>query len=414
MLLNRAPTLHRLGIQAFEPVLVEGKAIQIHPLVCTAFNADFDGDQMAVHLPLSAEAQAETRVLMLSANNILSPASRSPDRHAARRTWSSAPTTSPPAVEGAKGEGRVFRHLWEVLRALDEGSLDLHAADQAASVRPRRRTATGDGDSSPRRVACCSRRPCRPTTRRASATSTSRHAQAGHGPRRRAPLRELPQGRGGRGPRRHQEPLLPLRRAVGPHHLDRRRQDAGREEGPARAITRRKRTRSRTSSAGASSPTASAGSRRSASGPRPPTRSREAMEKGLKAEVFNPIDMMVGSGARGNMMQVRQIAGMRGLVANPRGDMIPRPIKSNFREGLDDARVLHRHAGRPQGPGRHRPADRRLRLPHPPPGRRRPGAHHPRRTTAAPPLGIWVENIDAGHRRAAQLPRDASSTAGRC
>ncbi len=74
VLLNRAPTLHRLGIQAFEPVLVEGKAIQIHPLVCTAFNADFDGDQMAVHVPLSAEAQAEARVLMLSTNNILSPA----------------------------------------------------------------------------------------------------------------------------------------------------------------------------------------------------------------------------------------------------------------------------------------------------------------------------------------------------
>src|SRR5437868_7764291 len=75
VLLNRAPTLHRLGIQAFEPTLVEGKAIQVHPLVCHAFNADFDGDQMAVHVPLSAEAQAEARLLMLSANNILSPAS---------------------------------------------------------------------------------------------------------------------------------------------------------------------------------------------------------------------------------------------------------------------------------------------------------------------------------------------------
>ena len=74
VLLNRAPTLHRLGIQAFEPILVEGKAIRIHPLVCTAFNADFDGDQMAVHLPLSAEAQAEARILMLSVNNIKSPA----------------------------------------------------------------------------------------------------------------------------------------------------------------------------------------------------------------------------------------------------------------------------------------------------------------------------------------------------
>ena len=78
VLLNRAPTLHRLGIQAFEPVLVEGKAIQVHPLVCHAFNADFDGDQMAVHLPLSAEAQAEARILMLSSNNILSPAHGAP------------------------------------------------------------------------------------------------------------------------------------------------------------------------------------------------------------------------------------------------------------------------------------------------------------------------------------------------
>jgi DNA-directed RNA polymerase subunit beta' len=78
VLLNRAPTLHRLGIQAFEPQLIEGKAIQIHPLVCTAFNADFDGDQMAVHVPLSAEAQAEARILMLSSNNILSPASGRP------------------------------------------------------------------------------------------------------------------------------------------------------------------------------------------------------------------------------------------------------------------------------------------------------------------------------------------------
>jgi len=78
VLLNRAPTLHRLGIQAFEPILIEGKAIQLHPLVCTAFNADFDGDQMAVHVPLSIEAQVESRVLMMSTNNILSPANGKP------------------------------------------------------------------------------------------------------------------------------------------------------------------------------------------------------------------------------------------------------------------------------------------------------------------------------------------------
>jgi DNA-directed RNA polymerase subunit beta' len=94
VLLNRAPTLHRLGIQAFEPVLVEGKAVQIHPLVCEAFNADFDGDQMAVHLPLSAEAQAEARILMLSSNNVLSPASGRPIVTPSR-TWSSGSTTCP-------------------------------------------------------------------------------------------------------------------------------------------------------------------------------------------------------------------------------------------------------------------------------------------------------------------------------
>src|SRR6187399_975452 len=126
VLLNRAPTLHRLGIQAFEPVLVEGKAIQIHPLVCFAFNADFDGDQMAVHLPLSAEAQAEARVLMLSANNILSPASGRPIVTPSQDLIIGGYYLTE-QVDGAKGEGRVFRHLWEAIRAYDEGSLELHA-----------------------------------------------------------------------------------------------------------------------------------------------------------------------------------------------------------------------------------------------------------------------------------------------
>src|SRR5207237_9203177 len=126
VLLNRAPTLHRLGIQAFEPQLVEGKAIQIHPLVCTAFNADFDGDQMAVHLPLSAEAQAEARILMLSSNNILSPAH-------------GRPITSPTQDmvlglfylttqrDGATGEGRVFGSVSEAVMAYDTKELDLQA-----------------------------------------------------------------------------------------------------------------------------------------------------------------------------------------------------------------------------------------------------------------------------------------------
>ena len=126
VLLNRAPTLHRLGIQAFEPVLVEGKALQIHPLVCTAFNADFDGDQMAIHVPLSAEAQAEARVLMLSANNILSPASGRPIVTPSQDLIIGGYYLSE-IMDDSMGTGRVFRHTWEVLRALDEGSLNLHS-----------------------------------------------------------------------------------------------------------------------------------------------------------------------------------------------------------------------------------------------------------------------------------------------
>ncbi len=126
VLLNRAPTLHRLGIQAFEPVLVEGKAIQIHPLVCTAFNADFDGDQMAVHLPLSAEAQAESRVLMLSANNILSPATGRPVTVPSQDMVFGAYYLTL-MEDGLKGEGRVFRNLFEVEQAYEAGDVDLHA-----------------------------------------------------------------------------------------------------------------------------------------------------------------------------------------------------------------------------------------------------------------------------------------------
>jgi len=126
VMLNRAPTLHRLGIQAFEPVLVEGKAIQLHPLVCTAFNADFDGDQMAVHIPLSVESQIEARVLMLSTNNILSPANGSPII---------VPTQDivlgiyylTTAVAGSKGEGMIFANTDEVRSAYDSSSVDLHA-----------------------------------------------------------------------------------------------------------------------------------------------------------------------------------------------------------------------------------------------------------------------------------------------
>jgi DNA-directed RNA polymerase subunit beta' len=126
VLLNRAPTLHRLGIQAFEPVLIEGKAIQLHPLVCSAFNADFDGDQMAVHVPLSLEAQLEARVLMMSTNNVLSPANGAPIIVPSQDMVLGLYYTSI-MREGMKGEGMVFSSVDEVQHALDSGEVHLHA-----------------------------------------------------------------------------------------------------------------------------------------------------------------------------------------------------------------------------------------------------------------------------------------------
>ena len=126
VMLNRAPTLHRLGIQAFEPVLIEGRAIRLHPLVCTAFNADFDGDQMAVHLPLSIEAQIEARVLMMSTNNILSPASGRPIIQPSQDVVLGAYYMTRSRYN-AKGEGRTFSGPDEVERAYDAGEVDLHA-----------------------------------------------------------------------------------------------------------------------------------------------------------------------------------------------------------------------------------------------------------------------------------------------
>ena len=130
VLLNRAPTLHRLGIQAFEPVLVEGKAIQLHPLVCTAFNADFDGDQMAVHVPLSLEAQLEARVLMMSTNNILSPANGKPIIVPSQDIILGLYYLTMER-EGEVGEGMAFGDIQEILMALDNGSVSLHAKIKA-------------------------------------------------------------------------------------------------------------------------------------------------------------------------------------------------------------------------------------------------------------------------------------------
>ncbi len=126
VLLNRAPTLHRLGIQAFEPVLIEGKAIQLHPLVCSAFNADFDGDQMAVHIPLSIEAQMEARTLMLASNNVLFPANGEPSIVPSQDVVLGLYYATRERING-KGEGMVFMDLLELQRALDTGAVEVTA-----------------------------------------------------------------------------------------------------------------------------------------------------------------------------------------------------------------------------------------------------------------------------------------------
>ena len=320
VLLNRAPTLHRLGIQAFEPVLVEGKAIQIHPLVCTAFNADFDGDQMAVHLPLSAEAQAEARVLMLSANNILSPAHGRPLVVPSQDMIIGAYYLTE-VVEGAKGEGRVFGSLAEAQFAYELGEVSLHALIKV-------RLPSGERVEST--IGRLLFQECLPEDF-GPVTETIKKKQMGEIVDRLA--NEYPKAvvarsldaikdlsyqfatRSGLTISIDDVQTPPEKKAI----LDDHEKEADKVEQQFRRgiITdgerRQKEVEIWTNAT---------------------DKVREAMEKALSSKQFNPIDMMVGSGARGNMMQVRQIAGMRGLVANPRGDMIPRPIKSNFREGL--------------------------------------------------------------------------------
>ena len=326
VLLNRAPTLHRLGIQAFEPVLVEGKALQIHPLVCTAFNADFDGDQMAIHVPLSAEAQAEARVLMLSANNILSPANGRPIVVPSQDLIIGGYYLTE-QVDGAKGEGRVFRHLWEALKAYDEKELDLHAS---ISLRPphgveRHITTLGRAlfqETLPATYAekfgyvqeTIKKREMGVIVERLSETYGAVEVANALDAIKNLCYRYASQS--GLTVSIDDVRTPKAKRAL----LDGYEAQADKVESQFRRgiITdgerRQQEVRIWTDA----------------------TKDvQDAMEVEFKSQRFNPIDMMVGSGARGNMTQMRQIAGMRGLVANPRGDMIPRPIKSNFREGLE-------------------------------------------------------------------------------
>jgi DNA-directed RNA polymerase subunit beta' len=329
VMLNRAPTLHRLGIQAFEPILVEGKALQIHPLVCTAFNADFDGDQMAIHLPLSTEAQAEARVLMLSANNILSPASGRPIVTPSQDLIIGGYYLTE-AREGVKGEGRHFGRRWEVFRALDEKSVDLHAV-----INMYDRDENGKRvafSTTPGRLLFEETLPADYPSRFGHIDFTVKKGEMGVIVERLSDHYDKSviadtldsmkavcyryASQSGTTVSIDDVKTPKSKRAI----LDNYEKQADKVENQFRRgiITDGERRQQEVTIWTDATAEVQA-----------------AMVEEFKADKFNPIDMMVGSGARGNMTQMRQIAGMRGLVSNPRGDMIPRPIKSNFREGLE-------------------------------------------------------------------------------
>ncbi|MCG0277111.1 MAG: DNA-directed RNA polymerase subunit beta' [Thermanaeromonas sp.] len=320
VLLNRAPTLHRLGIQAFEPVLVEGRAIQIHPLVCTAYNADFDGDQMAVHVPLSAEAQAEARLLMLASNNILNPKDGRPVVTPTQDIvfgcyWLTV------ARPGAKGEGRVFASYEEAYMAYVHKVIDLHALikvrmeDGKLVETTIGRLIFNKESPIPKElgfynceigkkqlgeiVARCYRE-----------LGTAATAKMLDGIKRLgfhyATLAGVTIGLDDIDvPEEKSEIVSQAEEQVESVEQQYRRGLISEEERYQKVIKIW----------------------------------NEATEKVTKALVekmdkLNPVFMMANSGARGNIQQIRQLAGMRGLMADPSGRIIDMPIKSNFREGL--------------------------------------------------------------------------------
>jgi DNA-directed RNA polymerase subunit beta' len=317
VLLNRAPTLHRLGIQAFEPLLIEGKAIQIHPLVCTAFNADFDGDQMAVHVPLSAEAQAEARILMLSSNNILSPASGRP---------LASPTQDmvlgiyflTSHREGELGEGRVLSSIAEGLMAFEQNSLSVQAKIKIKVGGEIRETTLGRAlfnEVLPESFGYIEE----DVTKKVLGNIVDKLAEAYPKVVVAAVLDQL-KALGFYWATRAAA-TIGIEDVVTPPDkqtiLDKYETDADKvqrqyDNGLITNDERRQELIEIWTEATA--------------------KIAESMEKNFPRT--NPVWMMVYSGARGNMMQIRQIAGMRGLVANPKGEIIARPIKSNFREGL--------------------------------------------------------------------------------
>src|SRR5881275_1907725 len=349
VLLNRAPTLHRLGIQAFEPVLVEGKAIKIHPLVCTAFNADFDGDQMAVHIPLSAEAQIEAAVLMLSSNNILSPASGQPIAVPSQDIVLGIYylTREKP---GAKGEGRVFASLEEVLLALD--------AKEVTTQTPIKLRIQGDlidltQEHDPQDIL---RAAVQEDVRRVINTTVGRvifndSIPAGlpyiNGTLRKKGLQSLVNYSHIRLGHEMTVKMLDDLKNLGFLYATRAGISIGIDDlvtpdakktlvaqADRDVIEVEKQYRDGVITNGERYNKVSA--IWSEVTDRVAKEMFMAMDEREKSSgELNPILIMSDSGARGSAQQIRQLAGMRGLMAKPSGEIIETPIRANFREGLN-------------------------------------------------------------------------------
>src|SRR4030081_3524333 len=347
VMLNRAPTLHRLGIQAFEPVLVEGKAIKIHPLVCTAFNADFDGDQMAVHIPLSPEAQVEASVLMLSSHNILSPASGQPI---------TVPTQDmvlglyylTKAKPGAKGEGRAFANIDEVVLALDAGAVEtlspirLRYSGELIDLT----TAYDDQDIIHTEPVQVERAFVNTTVGRAILND---HLPAGmpfiNGLLKKKGIGALVNYCYLRFGLETTVKMLDEVKDLGFLYATKAGLSIGIDD---LVIPDNKKTLVRDGEKQAVSVqqqyidgAITNGERYnkvieiwSAITEKVADEMFGQMQKADKEGALNPIYVMADSGARGSKQQIRQLSGMRGLMAKPTGEIIESPITANFREGL--------------------------------------------------------------------------------
>ena len=341
VMLNRAPTLHRLGIQAFEPVLVEGRAIKLHPLVCTAFNADFDGDQMAVHVPLSAEAQAEARFLMLAANNLLKP---SDGRPVAVPTQDMILGSYYLTLEkpGEPGEGKAFRSVDEATMAYDDGTITLHSSIKVRmtktinGVEYTRLVPTTLGkiifnDPIPQDLGFVERNPEDIDSMfRLEVEFLVKKGNLGkiidkcirvHGTAVAAEMLDNIKAQGYTHSTRSGITVAVCDATIPPRKAELLAEAEAKIDKISRNYDRGLITETERSD-----------------------RIIEVWEactqevaKELKAnfDKYNPINMMLDSGARGNDSQLRQLAGMRGLIANTAGKTIEVPIKANYREGLN-------------------------------------------------------------------------------